>query len=79
MYVHSYLQLQFGYKDVRIFLSSANWKSLLQQILIQWPIGHSGDDVNHKKPHKTKCVDQISWKFWYWFILKFSIELDTKR
>ena len=43
------LQLQ-RYKD---FSSSvAILKSQLQKILIQWPMGHSGDDVNHKKPHK---------------------------
>ena len=54
MHVHSYLQLQFSYKDIWIFLSSAILKSRLQKILIQWSIGHSGDDVNHKKPHKMK-------------------------
>ena len=28
---------------------------------------------------KWKRVDQISWKFWYWFILKFSLELAYIR
>ena len=54
MHVHSYLQLQFSYKDIRIFLSSAILKSRLQKILMQWSMGHSGDDVNDKKPHKMK-------------------------
>ena len=62
MHVHSYLQLQFGYKDIRIFLSSAILKSRLQKILIQWSMGHSGDDVNHKKPHKMKTHRQIQLK-----------------
>ena len=54
MYVHFYLQIQLGNKDIRIFLSSAILKSQLQKILIQWSVGHFGDDVNHKKPHKMK-------------------------
>ena len=54
MLVHSYLQLQFSYKDIRIFLSSAILKSRLQKILIQWSMGHSGYDANNKKPHKVK-------------------------
>ena len=54
MHVHSYLQLQISYKDIRVFLSSAILKSQLQKILIQWSMGHSGDDVNHKKCHKMK-------------------------
>ena len=41
---------------MRIFLSSAILKSRLQKILIQWPMGHSGDDVNHKKLQKMKNV-----------------------
>ena len=40
--------------NIRIFLSSAILKSRLQKILTQWPMGHSGDDVYHKKPHKMK-------------------------
>ena len=54
MHVQFYLQIQFSYKDIRIFLSSAILKSRLQKILIQWSMGHSGDDVNHKNPHKMK-------------------------
>ena len=28
---------------------------------------------------KWKGIGRISWKFWYWFNLKISIELDTKK
>ena len=28
---------------------------------------------------KWKCIGKISWKFWYWFHLKSSIEFDIKR
>ena len=28
---------------------------------------------------KWKHIGRICWKFWYWFNLKFSIELDIKR
>ena len=28
---------------------------------------------------KWKCIGRISWKFQYWFNLKFCFELDTKR
>ena len=48
MHVNSHLQPQFSYKDIRVFPSSAILKNRLQKILIQWPMGHSGDDVNHK-------------------------------
>ena len=54
MHVNSHLQLQFIYKDIRVFPSSAILKSRLHKILIQWPMGHSGDDVNHKKPYRMK-------------------------
>ena len=42
-------------------------------------MGHSGDDAVHKIPRKMKCIGRISWKFWYWINLKFSIELDVKK
>ena len=54
MHVNSYLQHQFSYKDIKVFLSSAILKSRLQKILIQWSMGHSEGDVNHKKCHKMK-------------------------
>ena len=28
---------------------------------------------------KRKRVGRIGWKFWYWFIIKFSLDQDTKR
>ena len=28
---------------------------------------------------KWQYIDRISWKVWYWFVLKFAIELDTKK
>ena len=28
----------------------------LQKILIEWPMGHSGDDVNQKKKKKKKTI-----------------------
>ena len=37
-----------------IFLSSAISKSRLQKIPLQWPMGHSGDEVNHKRAHQVK-------------------------
>ena len=73
MHVHSYLQLQFSYKDIRIFLSSAILKSQLQKILIQWSMGHSGDDVNHKKPSRnenalTKSAENFGIGLFYNFL-----------
>ena len=32
-----------------------------------------------KNQIKWKCIGRIGWNFWYWFILKFSLEQDTKR
>ena len=69
---------QFSYKDMRIFLSSAILKSRLQKILIQWSMGHSGDDVNHKKPQKMKTHWPNQLKISVLVFLKFSIELGTK-
>ena len=77
MHVHSYLQLQFSYKDIRIFLSSAILKSQLQKILIQWSMGHSGDDVNHKKSHKMKMHWPNQLKIW--ILVYFKVLYRTKH
>ena len=45
----SFLQIQFSYKEQGIFLLLA-----ISKILIQWLMGHSGDDVIHKTPHKMR-------------------------
>ena len=42
-------------------------------------MGHSVDDAVHKILHKMKTHWQNQLKFWYWFDLISSIELDIKN
>ena len=42
---------------------------------VQWPMGHSRDDVVHKILHKMKTYQQNQLKSWVLVYLKFSLEL----
>ena len=42
-------------------------------------MGHSGEDAVHKKSSKMKTQWPNRLNLWYWLILKFSLEQDTKR